>query len=307
MIKKQFIRRGAPAPTIVRSPPRVLVYCGRGEHQETWGGALARGLKRHNVAVEVAATPNPNQRVPDVEVIAFWGHRQRRLIDHQRRAGRQYLVLERGYFGDRFAMTSLGWDGLNGHANFCNARSPADRWLKHGWPLPDWREGGEYALICGQVARDAAVADVNLPAWYAGVTALIARAWPGLPVRFRPHPLARQAVQPPGVRLATGTLADNLRDAVFTVSYNSNTGVDSLLAGVPTYRGSPGSMAGALAPLLVNPGALAEMPRWNKSADRQAWAHDLAYCQWTHEEMTSGAAWDHIKRGLEAAPSEIAA
>jgi len=298
--------RGALLPVTRRAPaaakqrPRAIIYCGRSDHQSSWGGAFAQGLRRHGVPVEVAGVPD-RTRLPSVEFVVFWGHRQQALIDHQRRTGRHYLVLERGYFGDRFQLTSCGWDGLNGHADFCNAGRPADRWRKHGAPMADWQTSGSYALICGQVSGDAAVAGVNLAHWYERAAALIQKSWPGLPVKFRPHPLSRQNVAPAGLKITSRTLKEDLRDAVFTVAYNSNSGVDSLLAGVPTYCGSPGSMAAPLAPMLVNPGALEELPRWVRFEDRAQWAHDLAYCQWTHEEIATGDAWDHLKQKLEAA------
>ena len=89
-----------------------------------------------------------------------------------------------------------------------------------------------YVLICGQVQTDAAVMDVDYPAWLSEqIRRYQAR---GEDVRFRPHP--KCVADPPPEAAAvilSGTLEDALKGAKFVVCYNSNAGHDALLAGVP--------------------------------------------------------------------------
>lgn len=73
----------------------------------------------------------------------------------------------------------------------------------------------------------------------------------GLPVRFRPHPMEQRRRgflrQVHGCETDRGPLADSLAGATVVVTWNSNTGVDALLAGKPTVAMGEGSMAAPVA------------------------------------------------------------
>jgi hypothetical protein len=68
--------------------------------------------------------------------------------------------------------------------------------------------------------------------------------------------------------------------AGLVVTFNSNTGVDAALFGRPVIAMDEGSMAWPVAGHQVTE---IVMP------DRSAWAARLAWCQWTMDEMRSGA------------------
>lgn len=254
-----------------------------------WLDAFALGLERHGIkaSIEDAATPR------DCDLAVFWGHREAAIIERQRTNGGHYLVAECSYLADRLAMVSLGFDGLNGRADFVNADVPGDRWERHFAPLmaPAWRtEGtGWYVLLCGQVATDQAVAHVDIAAWYAETAQRLQGL--GYRVRFRPHPKSRGGVNLPGVEISIASLADDLAGAAFAVTFNSNSAVDAALAGVPVIACDPGSMAWAIAGHDVG-----EAP---PRLMRRTWAHRLAYCQWNDDEVRGGDAWAHLKRKFE--------
>lgn len=212
--------------------------------------------------------------------VACWGWR---LGVQFRRAGHEVLVMERGYLGDRFSWTSLAWNGLNGRGIF--APTPDDggaRFRQHHAVLQPWRQGPGYALIVGQVPGDASLQGVNLEPWYANMAGHARAA--GLEPVFRQHPVAarrgfRQG--PRGVRKLTGSLEDALAGAAQVITYNSNTGVDALVAGVPVVADNEGSMAWPLAGQQVG-----EFHR----PEREQWAYDLAWKQWSLDEIASGDA-----------------
>jgi len=194
-------------------------------------------------------------------------------------------VLERGYIGDRFQYTSIGWNGLNGLAIFPDY--PGDggaRFRSLGVPLQPWRPTGEYVLLVGQVHGDAALQGRNLTQWYAQ-TAQSAAAEYGLPVRFRPHPLEVRRLgvvrAVAGTYQDSGSLQDALARAAAVVTWNSNTGVDALLAGKPVVALGDGAMASPLA---------ARELGGQCNPDREAWAYALAWKQWTLDEIRSGEA-----------------
>lgn len=221
------------------------------------------------------------------DLAVIWGHKATMQIREQRRAGRDYLIMEHGYFGDRITkFMSLGFNGLNGYAEFHAVGMPGDRWAKHGMPVSPWKTGGDYILVMGQVTGDASLATCpDYPAWLREVCEA-AKGY-GLPVRYRPHPLQRAAEVPP-TPVMGGSLEDALAGAAAVIAWNSNSLVDAVLAGVPVIAGDRGSMAWPVAAHEVG----AELVR----PEREQWLHDLAYCQWTQTEIGSGEAWAHLCR-----------
>lgn len=269
---------------------KITIYA-TATHQTECGEALRAGLAVHDITAELR---RPGFYQPS-DLAVVWGHRQHAIMQGQRAAGRRYLVMERGYFGDRFANYSLGYDGLNGRADFCNAGMPGDRWKLHGPGLKPWREPGtgSVVVVMGQVPGDAALACVNYRRWQEEAV-VTARAY-GLPVVFRrhPHKAARiDGTQLRGVKFSTVSLAEDLQRAAVVVTLNSNSGVDAAIAGVPVVTSDVGAMARPVSAHRV--GEIARPPR-------EQWAADLAYAQWTLDEIASGEAWAHIGRGALAA------
>lgn len=243
--------------------------------------AFVQGLR----ALGIPTGHKPGPREP----VACWGWR---VGQRFAASGHPVIVMERGYVGDRFAYTSLGWNGLNGYARF--PEYPDDggaRFLEHGGRILPWRESGDYVLILGQVRGDMSLRGRDLTGWYAEQAALAARRY-GLPVYFRPHPLGREKgfASVPGVReLPECSLADALAGARLAIAYNSNACLDAVLAGVPCYAGDRGTMAWRLC-----------MRRVDELAypDREEVAHQIAWCQWSLEEIASGRALVELMKNV---------
>lgn len=252
--------------------------------------ALARGIERTGDEAPLVPFGTP---IPEgCDAVCTWGwKRGKRIVT---RGSLPVLVMERGFIGDRFKWTSLGWNGLNGRAAFGTAPTWRPDYAARFWKHHDmhgWRDRPNgYALLMGQVAGDAACDGVNLPHFYATTLDTLRRA--GYEVRFRAHPLGGAA--PVGVRrwLIGGTLAEALAGAQFAVTWNSNAAVDAVLAGVPAVALDQGSMAWQVAShSLDNP---VTMPV------REGWAYNLAWKQWLPEELADGTAWRTIREGRSA-------
>ena len=244
--------------------------------------AISAGLKRHGVSVDVRPPGNP----APCDLAVVWGVRKAREME----SGRRALVLERGYVGDRMGMwTSVGFDGLNGRADFRNAGMDSARWDRLFAPYMSegFEEGsGDYVLVMGQVDGDAALRGMSVERWARSVVAEIRRH--GLPVRFRPHPKGRPVNA--GCEVAGGSLSEALGRAMWAVTYNSNSGVDAILQGVPAVSMDPGSMVWS-----VTGRTSYQAP---PQPDRSVWASEIAWTQWSLEEIRRGDAWDHLRGGL---------
>ncbi len=261
----------------------IVVYRSGKPWSTPFEDAFVSGLKAHGHDPHYRSLGD--WRVAELSVI--WGHRATPLFDMQRDAGTNYLIMERGYVGDRTRWTSLGLNGLNGRATFPNPRD-ADRWRKT-ITLRPWSRGGGYALVIGQVQGDAAVESVNLDLWYSMVTGRIATTT-GLPVKFWPHPVSveRGQVAPvPGAETLPGSLEKALHGAAVVATYNSNSAVDAVIAGVPTWAMDEGSMAWS-----ITGHDLDEQP---PTPDRTEWANWIAHTQWSEAEIRDGIAWDHLR------------
>ena len=203
------------------------------------------------------------------------------VIAEQRKRGLDVIVLETGYInrGDGESNHyAAGYNGLNGRADFRNADSPGDRAEKLQIELQPWRKDGEHILLCGQVPWDASVEHIHFNTWLSTARERL-RQTTDRPVRFRPHP---QMAKP------DMSLEEDLEDCWAVVTFNSNTGVDALLRGVPVFADDAGSMAYPIANKDISK---IENPQ---TPERKQWLNNLSYTQWTPEEMRRGLAWVHL-------------
>ncbi|KKL15752.1 hypothetical protein LCGC14_2502430, partial [marine sediment metagenome] len=214
------------------------------DHHIKWGITFAEGLRRHGINASIESTYTP----VGCDLAVFWGHSpvKSRIINAQKEKGRHYLVMERGYFADRFKWASLGYNGLNGQADFCNVNSPPDRWEPHKYLMKSWNPGKDYVLLVGQIPADSSCSHINIQQWYVE-SVMKARAIQDLPVVYRHHPKHRNPSVPCGIEVMDGSLEDCLKGAACVITFSSTVGVDALLAGKPVVAVDPISMAWPLA------------------------------------------------------------
>lgn len=117
---------------------------------------------------------------------------------------------------------------------------------------------------------------------------------------FRPHPFVagqnvRGWTQAPPVgqdelpRLFDGLLA--------VVTFDSISGCDAALAGVPSIAYGENSMA---RPVSWNSWTQFKSASNIPPMEVDDWANRLAYCQWSHDEITKGDFWNHLCGRLNA-------
>lgn len=256
-----------------------------------WKKALAAGIQRCGDAAKLM--PATMCARVDADVTVTWGLRGGRtgiMKSIQARGGR-HLVLERGFLGDREKYTSLSFDGITGRGVY--AEPPGDdggaRFEAHGGRFKPWqRRDSKIAVVIGQVRGDVTHRHINFAEWAQRTAQTLSRSWE---VWFRPHPFdlarGRTIPMPEGIAIDTGPLSSCLERAAYVVTFNSTTAVDSVLAGVPTYAADPGTMARAVTSNLLG--------EW-VTPERSQWAHELAWKQWSHDEVANGKAWGRLRR-----------
>lgn len=250
----------------------------RAAHQKSWGGAFAAGLKRHGWKVSIGNAVT--RRPPDLLVI--WGTRKKPIIDRQKATGGEVCILERGYVGNRFEWTSVSFGGgLNGRGKFRGPLNDPSRWLEY---FPDimqpWRDNPNgYPLLLQQVPGDMSLRGVDMPGFYRKAVDAFKR------VKIRPHPNLKPSAGSAFTDAQTSLVSD-LAGAAFAITWNSNSAVDAVLAGVPAIAMDKGSMAWDVT------GHALEVP---PKPDRQAWANAIAWKQWSKSEIEDGFCWECIK------------
>lgn len=268
---------------------RIYIQVNNASHQRLHATALRDGFKKHGIDCEFG--PRGSAPASKCDIAAVWGYKPPQLMKSIKDSGVGLLICERGYLPDRMVFTSLGFGGLNNRAKFPACADNGERFNRL-WPglIKPWRTGGEYVLICGQVPGDAALYNVNFDDWAQKVSYQLREKQEQ--VVFRPHPFlvrnGRPWKSPIGAKQSkVNTLQQDLAGAKLCVTYNSNSGVESVLFGVPTVTMDEGAMAWD-----VTSHSIEEEP---VRPEREAWAHRLSWCNWTLAEIASGEAWEQLR------------
>ena len=189
------------------------------------------------------------------------------------------------YCAARCGTISFCWDGCHGSSrNYAPDPAPSDRFDALGVEIKPWRRNpaGD-VVILGQTEFDpVAVPAGRTTAWNQGLIAPAEAVFGAGRVRYRPHPRYTDFKDRP--------LLVDCRGARRVITYSSTAAVETVLAGIPTQVLSKRSIAWPVACHTF------EEPEF--TPDREQWAHQLAYRQWTLPEIESGEFWDTVKRGL---------
>lgn len=259
---------------------------GKQSHSHKWEQAFKEGLKFHGIN---AVFQTMGDRPRDLDLAVLWGVHNKTITDHFAHFFTDYLVLERGYIGNRTEYTSCGFNGLNGKADILNPPLNGDRYkLFQDFIKPVRKTKGEYIVIMGQLSNDASVKHIGFNNWLQKTYDSI-KEITDIPVVYRPHPLDKDPFIPEGLDCILGKLDKVLNWAHCVVTLNSNSGVDSVLAGIPTVSMDVGSMVYGITNHNIE--SIIEPMFYN----RDEWLKEISYRQWSLEEITNGTAWDFLR------------
>lgn len=268
-------------------------------HQHEAALALAEGIRAHGDEV-IFGKPNHNIS-SDAKVL--WSWKQTGLIKNAKHHKDILIVMERGFFPPRNDYVSLTLNGLNGLGTCPPATDGGIRfWEKFGDLLKPWKKNSKgVALVIGQVPADSSLGGANINVWSQRATAnLVEKGWK---VVYREHPVvvARGGWQftPQGAAKSNLSLEEDLSRAGLVVTYCSNTAVESVLAGIPTITFSKMSVAYDM--------TSHDFDQPYQRPDRAQWCADMAFRQWTSEELRDGTAWSHIRPAVVEKRNSVSA
>jgi hypothetical protein len=208
-------------------------------------------------------------------------------------AGKAAIYVDLGYWGRLQGGRLSGFHkiSLNSRhptAYFRRHRHANDRSLALGIRPAPWRSG-RHILIAGMGDKAAVTEGYAAEQWEREAIAEL-RRHTDRPIVYRPKPSWRGAKPIEGAAYSPPTqpLEEVFRNCHAVVTHHSNVAVDALVAGIPVF-----SMEGVASPMGMPSLDMIESPLFPE--DREQWIADLAYTQWTVDEIRSGAPWRHLK------------
>lgn len=214
-----------------------------------------------------------------------------KMRDEYNAMGKPVLVTDLGYVRRDLGYMQLGINKLNWLPSIA---CPSDRWDRLDVTLAD-RQYGDYILITGQKPYDGShgMGEKQLQQMYSEWVQEI-KQHTTRKIVFRPHPKYPQMViegaeMDVPTDINSGGLKEAISGAHCVVTYNSTSGTDALIAGVPVVAMSDTAQFYDVAEHDL---ANIENPRFPDN--RQCHFNRVAYAQWTVDELRNGGALEFI-------------
>jgi hypothetical protein len=212
----------------------------------------------------------------------------RLAIHHEaRRAKKRIIYIDAGCMRfDKFELEKnyyqIGFDCIKNYGKYYNSGMPSDRFLKLSLPIHPWREASiKNVVLIGQNPNGVTSQNFNIEQWFH--TDIIPRLTQGYVYLNHPNTnLGRQ--------VKNTKIEDALKNSTSCIAWNSNALIEFIRHGIPTAVFSPGGMAFELCPHDIS--SLGEGFNY---FDRTPLFNDLAYTQWSVQEMADGLPWNHLK------------
>ena len=225
-------------------------------------------------------------------------------------AGKPIIVLEVGAI-KRNTTWRCGINGITGDAYHGPTGNNNDRFKQFGLELKPWREQKGHIVICGQHDDSAQWQTHNsssvgkwiydtVESWraYDSASTFIIRPHPRNKFSWTelgpPDRLGWSTIQYPNKVKNTYDDFDFekvLEDAKLVINYNSNPAIEAVLAGVPVMTHESSRCWPVANPI--------EYMETYATPERQQWANDLCYTEWTEQEILTGLPFKRIRQKLE--------
>jgi len=186
---------------------------------------------------------------------------------------------------------------MRGLSDFKNKNSKPDRFNSMGIDIKGWRNQGDHVLVIGQNWNDASLFGISLELWIINTVRMLLKNT-DRKIVVRDHPqnkgllkdivndkfdYTKQVIYDTNI-----DIKDSLLNAHCTVSYTSGSSIDSALAGVPVITCSEYNF---LWPISSHSLEDVENP---KLGERDQLFYDLAWTQWSTDDIRSGKPWQHL-------------
>lgn len=219
-------------------------------------------------------------------------------------AGVKRLLWDKGYNRDFPRWWRVAFDGHQPADYVGRANHPADRAEAQGWidRIEDLRTSADKGvLLAGASPNYQAFAGLPDPTTYAEQIIAAVRELTDRPIVYRPKPQWREAVAVEGaefshhpVKVKGHRIRVDLERAHVMIVHASNACLEAALAGVPVICLGPAVTRSISSTDLLD----VENPRRATREERLQAVANIAYCQWSLDEIASGEVWPYIQEQM---------
>lgn len=251
--------------------------------------------------------PGPTEDTDVAVVFGVKGRSRQIIVDHLA-MGLGTLFMDKGYTRQKgpaghTLYTRISVNGPDPNRYFMGHDRSNDRFERLGITLrqrrADARSGGNI-LLCISSNKYHSFHRIGDPIDFSESVVNKIRKVSKRHIIWRPKPNKMNARIPDsigGVSVSTVncSIQDALRNCHVLITHGSAAAMDAIFAGVPAI-----TLGGSIAkPVSGTRVQQVENPFWPESALLAKWAANMAYCQWTTEELKSGEAWEDLRRELK--------
>lgn len=237
--------------------------------------AMCAGIQSCGDQAELC--PADGDARPDFDCAVMYGWKRHNVLERFP----NYVYADLGYW-QRKTHYRLSVNGWSPHA-YVHIGKTADRLNSVGVTVRPWGSGDQ-VLILGASRKSMEEHGFAYRTWETNM----ARSLRGVQnLVYRPKPTDPERRPIDGVAYCDRPIEEALRKAKVVVSHHSNACIDALVAGVPVY-----CETGAAAAFSVSFDEINEPPR---KEGREQFLADVAWLQWSLDEMRAGAAWAHLR------------
>lgn len=273
---------------------RVAIYTlkGNGGSSKTCP-AMEAGARRFGYHTTVFAD---TQYCPEqgayYDVAVFWGYVEtlQAVMRDYSAAGKPAVYLDLGYWKrDQYFKVSV--NARHPTAYFQRRYHDDVRRKLFGVEPQLWRKVvGGHILLAGMGAKAAWAEKLEPVESFEREVVKLLKMRTDRPIVYRPKPSWSGAKPIEGTRFSPRAepLEELLANSFAVVTHHSNVAVDGLVAGVPAF-----ALQGVAAPMGSSYFLTIGEPFYPHN--REQWLNDVAYCQWSLDEMRDGTVWRHLK------------
>lgn len=240
----------------------------------------------------------------DVAIVLGVKGRSGEIFREHRVLGKHVVYVDKGYYrgrGDDPAVKlkyfRFSVDGFQPLAYFQAIPRPDDRWRRLGFVFESRQPLGRHIIYAGSSQKYCDFQQIGDATKYAAkVVRAVRKYLPRHEIVYRPKPTWRDAVPIDGTTFSQGKkkIQEELIGAKALITHGSNAAFDAILAGVPCV---------VLGDAIAKPIAMQRLDQlqaveFPNDTARYQWGCDLAYCQWTLDEMRSGEMWSYLQEQL---------
>lgn len=272
----------------------AVYFAPNGTRSKLVADAMFQGIHRHVRTVQKLSSLSYVGR-PQHDIALFYGLSEglSRVLNDYVNAGRTAVYIDLGYWGRRKKTRYDGFHKLSVNGRhptdyFQNHPHPDDRFRHFDLPIRPWRESGKHIIVAGMSGKGSLAEGFAPEQWERQAVAKL-RSFTRRPIIYRPKPNYVSARPIPGTIFQRDVPLDEaLAGAHAVVCHHSNVAIDAIISGVPAF-----CVKGAALPMAAEDLCMIENPFMPEG--REQWAADLAYTQYSIEEMMRGMAWAYLR------------